>query len=421
MCAKRSKIRAVKGMVDIMPETAKLWQEVENAAARVFSSYGYGEIRTPIVERLELFRRGVGEETSVVQKEMYSFVDQGKESLALRPEGTASVVRAYIETGACVSDPVSRYYYIGPMFRRERPQKGRQRQFYQIGCELLGVDNPTADAEVIAMTAHFFEEVGVSGLTTEINSIGCSECRPKFNAALIEHLRTHESELCDDCTRRLDKNPMRILDCKSKSCHTAVASAPSFPDYWCESCTDHFSKLCEALNIMDVEYVKNYRIVRGLDYYNRTAFEITTNDLGAQNAVAAGGRYDGLVKDLGGPEVAGIGFALGMERLILLLQAKGRDVKPDDTIFFAVMGDDARNAVLPVIQKLRTKGVRVEWDYGAKSLKAQMRRANKLDAKSVVIIGDDEMAKEIAVVRDMKSKEQSEIELKELPEYFIKK
>jgi histidyl-tRNA synthetase len=419
MCAKASKIRVVKGMVDIMPETAKLWHEVEATAERIFGTYGYGEIRTPIVERLELFRRGVGENTSVVQKEMYSFVDQGDESLALRPEGTASVVRAHIDTGAYVSNPVARYYYSGPMFRRERPQKGRQRQFYQIGCELLGVDNPVADAEVIAMVTHFFEEVGVSGLTTEINSIGCSGCRPDFNAALIDHLNSCKSELCDDCLKRLDKNPMRILDCKYESCRKAVESAPSFPDYWCEECSDHFTKLCEALDLMEIKYTKNHKIVRGLDYYNRTAFEITTQNLGAQNAVAAGGRYDGLVKELGGPDIPGIGFALGVERLILLLQASGREGKSDDVIFFAAIGENARNAVLPIIQALRKDGIRVEWDYAAKSLKAQMRRADKLGAGSVVIVGDDEISKGMAVVRNMRSKEQSEVKLRDLPMHFV--
>ena len=406
-------------MVDIMPETAKLWHKVEAAAQRIFGTYGYGEIRTPIVERLELFRRGVGENTSVVQKEMYSFVDQGNESLALRPEGTASVVRAYIDTGAYVSNPVARYYYSGPMFRRERPQKGRQRQFHQIGCELLGVDNPVADAEVIAMAAHFFEEVGISGLTTEINSIGCSDCRPNFNSALITYLEGCKSDLCDDCIKRLNKNPMRILDCKYESCQKAVESAPRFPDYWCETCNDHFIALCEALDVMGVEYTKNDRIVRGLDYYNRTAFEITTRDLGAQNAVAAGGRYDGLVKDLGGPDIPGIGFALGVERLILLLKASDGDKSTNEIIFFAAMGDNAKNVVLPIIQALRRDGVRVEWDYAAKSLKAQMRRADKLGAASVAIIGDDEISKGIAVIRDMSSKEQVEVELCDLHKHFV--
>lgn len=413
------RITAVKGMVDVMPPHSRLWQEVEAAARRVFDTYGYHEIRTPIVERTELFRRGVGESTSIVEKEMYSFVDQGDDALTLRPEGTASVVRAYIESGAAVADPIARYYYMGPMFRRERPQKGRQRQFFQIGAELMGVTSPLADAEMIAMAAHFLEEVGIEGIELEINSIGCPACRPGFNEALAAFLAAHAAELCEDCKRRLARNPMRILDCKNSECHKLVAAAPRLPDHWCGECRAHFGEVQKALGLIGVKFALNERIVRGLDYYMRTAFEFTTTKLGSQSAVAAGGRYDGLVAELGGPDIAGVGFALGMERLVLLLEAAQREPKREDLIFFAVLGDAAQQAVLPVIQTLRRDGVRVEWDYAARSLKAQMRRAGRIGAETVVIIGDEEIGKGSAVVRDMRVGTQRDVRIRDLPMHFV--
>lgn len=402
-----------------MPPNSRLWQYIEESARSVFSAYGYHEIRTPIVEKTELFRRGVGETTSIVEKEMYSFVDQGDASLTLRPEGTASVVRAYIESGSFVSDPIARYYYMGPMFRRERPQKGRQRQFYQIGCELLGVESPLADAEVIAMTAHFLEEVGVEGIELEINSIGCPECRPTFNAALKEFLNENEAGLCDDCKRRMERNPMRILDCKNPVCRELVNRAPRLPDHWCAGCREHFGFVARALDQIGVKFRQNEKIVRGLDYYMRTAFEFTTTRLGSQSAVAAGGRYDGLVEELGGPAVAGVGFALGVERLALLMEDQSKGAAAEDLVFFAVLGDAAQEAVLPIIQTLRRDGVRVEWDYASHSLKSQMRRAAKSGAETVVIIGDDEIAKGCAQVRNMRDATQREVRIRDLPMHFV--
>jgi len=419
MANKGKQIRAVKGMVDVMPPETRIWQDIEDSARRIFGTYGYREIRVPIVEKTELFRRGVGETTSIVEKEMYSFVDQGDVALTLRPEGTASVVRAYIESGACNQDPLARYHYMGPMFRRERPQKGRQRQFYQIGCELLDVESPFADAEVIAMADHFLRELGIGDLAIEINSIGCEKCRPSFNDALIGYLKSCKSKLCDDCVRRIARNPLRVFDCKNDNCQHLVEKAPRFPEHWCDECIEHFDSVKKALCSLGVEYVLNDRIVRGLDYYTRTAFEFTTTKLGAQNAVLAGGRYDGLVAELGGPDVAGIGFALGMERLILLVEMTKKNLPPLDLIYFAVLGDKAREQILPVIQILRKDGVRVEWDYAVKSLKAQMRRAGKLNAESVVIVGDDEVAKGNVIVRDMRAKTQHEVRIKDLPMHFV--
>lgn len=419
MASKGKKITAVKGMVDILPPETSEWLGVEEIARRVFTTYGYREIRTPVVERLELFRRGVGETTSIVEKEMYHFVDQGEEALALRPEGTASVVRAYIDAGVDTQNPLARYYYLGPMFRRERPQKGRQRQFHQIGCELLGVEDPFADAEVIAMAAHFLEDVGVTGLAIEINSIGCAACRPGYNDALVAFLEGRREKLCDDCRRRLERNPLRVLDCKVEDCRAIVAEAPRLPDHWCEACVEHFQAVRDGLELLGVPFVHNERIVRGLDYYVRTAFEITTTALGAQNAVAAGGRFDGLVAALGGPEVAGIGFALGVERLLLLLREQGMDGRKEDLVFFALMGEQARRAMLPIIQTIRRDGVRAEWDFAGRSLKAQMRMANRIGAESVVIVGDEEIAKGEAVVRDMRAQTQHAVRLRDLPLHFV--
>ncbi len=419
MASKGKKIAAVKGMVDILPPETSEWQGVEEIARRVFTTYGYREIRTPVVERLELFRRGVGETTSIVEKEMYHFVDQGEEALALRPEGTASVARAYIDAGVDTQNPLARYFYLGPMFRRERPQKGRQRQFHQIGCELLGVEDPFADAEVIAMAAHFLEDVGVTGLTIEINSIGCVACRPGFNDALVAFLEGTRDALCDDCRRRLERNPLRVLDCKVETCRAIVAEAPRLPDHWCEDCVAHFQAVREGLELVGVPFVHNERIVRGLDYYVRTAFEITTTALGAQNAVAAGGRFDGLVAALGGPDVAGIGFALGVERLLLLLREQGMDGRTEDLVFFALMGEPARRAMLPIVQTIRRDGVRAEWDFAGRSLKAQMRMANRIGAESVVIVGDEEIAKGEAVVRDMRAQTQQTVRLRDLPLHFV--
>ncbi len=413
------KFTAVKGMADVMPPESRLWQKVEAAARGVFGCYGYSEIRTPIAEPTELFRRGVGENTAIVEKEMYTFEDRGGESLTLRPEGTASVVRAYIESGAFLSEPLARYYYMGPMFRRERPQKGRQRQFFQIGCELLGVDSPIADAEVMAMISQFLSESGAADVTLEINSLGCPDCRPSFNAALLAFLKKSESKLCADCVRRLERNPMRVLDCKNEACAELTKGAPSLPDYWCETCRAHYDEVKRALAAMGVAYVENYRIVRGLDYYMRTAFEFTTTKLGSQNAVAAGGRYDGLVKSLGGTDVPGVGCALGVERLVLLIEQNKEPLPAEDLIFFVVMGDRARFEVLPVIQTLRRDGVRVEWDFAIHSLKSQMRRASKLNAETVVIVGDDEIAKGVASVKDMRSGEQHEVRIKDLPQHFV--
>lgn len=418
---KKSKCKAIRGMNDILPPETNRWHDLEKAAHKVFSTYGYEEIRTPIVEATDLFVRTVGESTAIVEKEMYSFKDRSGDPVALRPEGTASVVRSYIESGAAHTDPVCRYYYKGPMFRYERPQKGRQRQFHQIGLELLGVDSFLADVEAISTFVHLLDELKLKEITLEINSIGCEACRPAFQKDLIAYLKKHEKELCADCVKRIQRNPMRAFDCKNEKCHEPLKKAPLISKYWCQNCVDHFTGVKKGLKELKVPFVINEKMVRGLDYYIRTAFEFTTTKLGSQNAVAAGGRYDGLVRDLGGPNVPGVGYAIGVERLILLLdQTHGKPSSKKDLIYFAVMGENLAQKILDVIQILRRDGVRVEWDFGAKSLKAQMRRADKLGAESVVIIGEDELAKGCVLVRDMRSKKQHEVSLKELPMHFVR-
>lgn len=417
------KIRAVKGMYDVMPPQSQVWQRIEDAAALVFATYGYAEVRIPAVEEKQLFVRSVGKTTEIVEKEMYELKDKKEErnlELVLRPEGTASLVRAYIESGACATEPVAKYWYRGPMFRYERPQKGRQRQFYQVGAELLGVDSPHADAEVIAMMAQLNSELELSDVTLEINSIGCQKCRPPYNKSLKDYLRKHRKELCDDCVRRMGVNPLRVFDCKKEGCKEVIEKAPRIADQLCDDCSVHFDAVQKALTTVEVPFVVNKRIARGLDYYMRTAFEFTTDQLGAQNAISAGGRYDGLVRDLGGPDIPGVGFALGMERLVLLLDAQGKAKVPRmDSIYFAVLGDRALDAALPIIQRLRRDCVRVEWGFESKSLKAQMRRADKLGAESVVILGDDEVSKGMAVIRDMRAKTQKEVRLADLPMHFV--
>lgn len=419
MALQDKKFTAVKGMVDIVPPGSARWQRLEEAARRVFGAYGYGEIRTPIVEKTELFRRGVGETTSVVEKEMYTFEDQGGDLLSLRPEGTASVVRAYIESGTAMSDPMVGYYYMGPMFRRERPQKGRQRQFFQIGCELLGAESALADVEIMAMNDQFLREAGATEISLEINSLGCPACKPSYNAALIAYLEERKNKLCADCVRRMERNPLRVLDCKNESCRHIVENAPALPDFWCDDCVAHYAAVKHGLQSVGIAFVENPRIVRGLDYYMRTAFEFTTTKLGAQNAVAAGGRYDGLVKSFGGPDVAGVGCALGVERLLLMTDEEERP-EYEDIVFVAALGDAAREGIFPSIQILRRDGVRVEWDYTGRSLKSQMRRANRLRARTVVIVGDDEIARSEAQLKDMKTGEQRSVRIEDLPRHFVR-
>ncbi|MBU4484192.1 histidine--tRNA ligase [bacterium] len=415
------KYTAVKGMYDILPPESDLWQIINSKAKEVFSTYGYKEILTPIVEKTPLFVRSVGESTSIVEKEMYSFEDRNGDPLTLRPEGTASVVRAYVQNKVYAEEPIAKFYYSGPMFRYERPQKGRNRQFYQIGVEAFGVDSALIDAETISMGNRFLAELGLAGYKIEINSLGCPECRPTYLEKFENFLDKVMDDLCDDCKRRAIKNPMRVLDCKEEKCGKLLKDAPLVGDYLCKACDEHFERVKGTLEGLNVDFIVNQKIVRGLDYYMRTAFEITTDKLGAQNAILAGGRYDGLVKGLDGPDIPGIGFALGVERLSLLLMQEVPEVLPKvkEPVFFALLCEDAVKRVMPIIDTIRRDGVIVELDYACKSLKSQMRRADKLHSHSVVIIGEEELKNNKAVIRDMKSKEQIEVAIDKIPYRFV--
>jgi histidyl-tRNA synthetase len=383
-------LTAVKGFNDILPGEAGRWQFIEQTARRVFELNGFGEIRVPVMEKTELFCRSIGDATDIVEKEMYTFTDKGENSVTLRPEGTAGVMRAFIEHKLYAQDPIAKLYYMGPMFRYERPQKGRYRQFHQIGAEITGVHDALADAQVLNMLTSFFCEVGLTEPTLQINSLGCPECRPAYRAALRSFLESRMDHLCEDCKRRFATNPLRTLDCKVPGCIEATVGAPSVLEHLCSSCDDHFSSVRRYLDLSATPYSINSRMVRGLDYYTRTTFEMVTGLLGSQSAVAAGGRYDGLISQLGGPEIPGIGFAMGLERVALLLGSQEFASLPD--LFIATMGGGERDFAFRLMDGLLKSGIRVEMDYEGKSLKSQMRRADKLKARYSVVIGGNEVA-----------------------------
>ena len=410
-------ISGIKGMNDILPGEIETWQFLEQAARRVFGLYGYAEIRVPVVEKTELFCRSIGETTDIVEKEMYTFEDKSGNSLTLRPEGTAPVMRSFIQNKLYAQDSVHKLFYMGPMFRYERPQKGRYRQFHQIGAEAIGVENPKIDAQVLAMLSHFFVEVGIDGVSLEINSLGCAECRPTYRASLTAFLEERLDALCEDCKRRYHSNPLRVLDCKVPGCKEATAEAPSVLENLCTGCQTHFDQVQSHLQALNTPYRINPRMVRGLDYYTKTTFEMVTDRLGSQNAVAAGGRYDGLISDLGGPALPGIGFAMGVERLVLMLQEKV--AAPRLELFVATMGDEADAVGFPLLSALQRRGVCAETEYEGKSLKAQMRRAGKLNARRVLIIGGDELSRGVVQLRDMDAGSQEELPLDGLEEQLV--
>ena len=402
-------ISGIKGFNDILPGEVEKWQHIEEVARNVFEMFGFSEIRVPILEKTELFSRSIGDATDIVEKEMYSFVDKGENRVTMRPEGTAGVMRAFIEHKLHAVDTVTKLYYMGPMFRYERPQKGRYRQFHQIGAEVTGVTNPMLDAQLLTMLCQFFAELGLTEPRLEINSLGCSACRPAYRNVLREFLVSKRDELCDDCRRRIDTNPLRALDCKAAACKAATDGAPPVLDYLDPECADHFAATRHFLEVAGTSYGINHRMVRGLDYYTRTTFELVTGLLGAQSAVAAGGRYDGLISDLGGPEIPGIGFAMGVERVALLLSEQRFSKAPD--LFIASLGEKARDEAFRIMSSLQRKGVSVETDYEGKSLKSQMRRADKFNARFTLIIGEDELARSKGVLKDMTSGIQDETAL----------
>ncbi len=413
-------IHLIRGFKDILPDEVALWQRIESAAKDLFERFNYHEIRIPIMEKTELFARSIGENTDIVEKEMYTFADRKGDLLTLRPEATASIVRAYIQHKLYAADPVRKYYLVGPMFRRERPQKGRYRQFYQIDVEAFGIASPHIDVQMIFMLHTLFKNLGVGDTQAHVNSLGCPECRPQYREALIALLDKVADQLCEDCLRRKDKNPLRVLDCKVPRCQEAVADAPAIVDYLCDECRDHFDTVTETLKSLKVPFVLNKRLVRGLDYYTRTAFEIQTGALGAQSAVAGGGRYDGLVKALGGPDTPAIGFAIGFDRLAEIVGQLQKVTASGPKLFLAALGPQAQKKAFEWLSTLGAGGMTVEMDYADRSLKAQMRFANRLNADNVLIVGESELQKGAAVLRDMSSKEQQDVPVDDLEQHIIK-
>lgn len=416
--------KAPRGTKDITPKDVYKWHYVEKKFREICALYGYEEIRTPIFEHTEVFARSVGDTTDVVQKEMYSFTDRGDRQLSLKPEGTAGVIRSFIENKMYADTQPTKLYYITPCFRYERPQAGRQRQFHQFGIEVLGSDGPSVDAEVISLAVQFFNEMGLKNLSVNINSVGCPTCREEYNRKLKEYLDKKVDVLCETCLERKDKNPMRVIDCKNPHCKENLQDIPFMIDHLCEDCKDHFDKLQTYLKEMDINYVVDKTIVRGLDYYKKTAFEIISNDIGSQSTVCGGGRYDGLVEMLGGPKgISGIGFALGAERLLLTLENNNIEIEnPKSTdIYIATIGDAAKTKSFKLIKDLRSNHISADNDHLDKSLKAQFKYSDKLNAKYTVVIGDDELANDTATLKNMKTSEQTTIKLSELVDELKKR
>ncbi|MFP4533244.1 MAG: histidine--tRNA ligase [Desulfobacterales bacterium] len=402
-------IQLIRGVKDILPSEVELWKHIEETAIKLFEGFGFRQIRVPILEKTELFQRSIGEQTDIVEKEMYTFPSSKGELLTLRPEATASVVRAYIQQRLYARDPIQKLYTIGPMFRKERPQKGRYRQFYQINAEVFGIESPYIDAQLIYMLTVFFQRIHITGLEVHLNSLGCPACRPAFKQALSEMLTVSSEALCSDCLRRKDTNPLRVLDCKVAGCRAVVENAPAITDYLCDDCARHFDTVKAALDQMAVPYVLAPRLVRGLDYYTRTAFEIQTAELGAQNAVAGGGRYDHLVEVLGGPGQPAIGFAIGLDRLVDLVLSKTSVSELPPDIFIAAMGAAAQKKAFEWSCELGREGIKAEIDFSDRSLKALMKRANRMSAGYVLMVGDQELKEGRVVLRNMRTKEQVEI------------
>ncbi len=407
---------APKGTKDIMMDQVYKWHYVEKKWKEICARYGFKEIRTPIFEHTELFQRGVGDTTDIVQKEMYTFEDHGGRSITLKPEGTSPAVRAFIEHKQYAEVQPIKLYYDIPCFRYEKPQSGRLRQFHQFGVETFGTSNMVADAEIIAIGYDFLTSMGVTDLTLEINSVGCPECRAKHRKALKDFLAPKYDQLCDTCKSRYEKNPMRILDCKSPIDQELVQGAPMMVDFLCDDCKNAFEDLQKNLDALEIPYVINPKIVRGLDYYTKTAFEFVTNSLGAQGTVCGGGRYDNLVEEVGGPPIPGVGFGLGKERLLMLMEANGVEIpKPSDCdVFIATMGEAAKLYGQKLLFNLRRNGIKCQIDDLQRNFKGQFKYADRLGAKYAVVIGDNELETGVATLKDMEKGEQSEVKFDNL-------
>ncbi|WIF94379.1 histidine--tRNA ligase [Caminicella sporogenes] len=406
-------IKRPRGTRDVQPSDVYKWNFVENEFKKICRNFGYKEIRTPIFEHTELFKRGVGETTDIVQKEMYTFIDNGGRDITLKPEGTAPVVRAFVENKMYAEAQPTKLFYITPCFRYERPQAGRLRAFHQFGVEVFGAENPSVDAEVIGLAMAFFEKLGLENLQLRINSIGCPKCRKNYNEVLKDYLRQKLDKLCKTCNARFEKNPMRIIDCKNESCKQQLVDVPLILDYICDDCREHFEKLQKYLKVMDIDFEIDPKIVRGLDYYNKTAFEIVSKEIGAQSTVCGGGRYDGLVEEIGGIKVPGVGFGLGEERLLLTLENNNIQIPKADIldVFIATLGQRAHEKAVELSYKLRKNLISVDMDHLGRSIKAQFKYSDKLQAKFVVVIGDNELDKGVVTLKNMKTGNQEEIQL----------
>lgn len=405
---------ALKGIQDILPPDIYIWQKVETIAKDIFYKYGFKEIRLPIIESTDIFVRSIGETTDIVEKEMYTFSDKAGRSITMRPEGTAPAVRCYIEHHLYNLPSPQKFFYSGPMFRYERPQKGRFRQFYQIGVEAFGVSCPSMDTEIIVMLKNILEDIGLKEVNFELNSIGCDKCRPGYRNALTDFFKDRSSDFCPDCQRRYKMNPLRILDCKVERCIELRQGSPLVTDYLCNECREHFDELIFRLNTLKIPYTLNPNLVRGLDYYTKTAFEVTSEHLGAQKAVAAGGRYDKLVEEFGGPQTPAIGFALGMERIVTLLKEKWTDEVPEPKVFIATLGKEAEIKGFEIAESLRTAGFWVEINYGGASLKSQLRKADRIGAEFVFIIGENELKDRKVQWKNLKTSKQGEVAIKDI-------
>ena len=407
------KITGPRGTQDVSPYESYKWLLLENKLREVVDQYGFKEIRTPTFEHTELFLRGIGDTTDVVNKEMYTFEDKGKRSITLRPEGTASTVRSVLEKGILNEGLPLKAYYILSCFRYEKPQAGRLREFHQLGIELFGAQDYTADAEVIATGARILKELGLTAVKLNINSIGCPNCRPKYHEKLKEYFSQHIDGMCEDCKARFEKNPLRLLDCKEEKCSAIAKNAPVVIEHLCDECHDHFEGLKKTLDAMGVDYAINTKIVRGLDYYTKTVFEFVYDGIGSQGTVCGGGRYDGLFEELGGNHVPAVGFGMGLERLLLTLEAEGISLGEDSVpeIFFANIGEAAKVYAFTLAEKARAEGMRAQSDLMGRSLKAQMKYADKIKAIYTVVLGDDEVANQTAVAKNMLTKEQITLDL----------
>ncbi|WDD88497.1 histidine--tRNA ligase [Fusobacterium nucleatum] len=405
-------IKAVRGTKDIIGEEAKKYVYISNVAQKMFENYGYNFVKTPIFEETELFKRGIGEATDVVEKEMYTFKDRGDRSITLRPENTASLVRCYLENAIYAKEEISRFYYNGSMFRYERPQAGRQREFNQIGLEVFGEKSPKVDAEVIAIGYKFLKKLGISDLEVKINSVGSKESRTIYREKLIEHFSKHLDDMCEDCRDRINRNPLRLLDCKVDKDKDFYKSAPNIIDFLFEDERKHYEDVKKYLNVFGIKYTEDPTLVRGLDYYSSTVFEIVTNKLGSQGTVLGGGRYDNLLKELGDKDIPAVGFATGVERIMMLLGENYPKNNPD--VYIAWLGDNTSETALKITESLRDNDIKVYIDYSEKGMKSHMKKADKLSVRYCIILGEDELNRGIVLLKDFSTREQKEVKIEEI-------